>query len=252
MKNIIILYKKEGETPLECLERFRARHKKYETIKMTYAGRLDPLASGLLLILLGNEVKNKEEYTKLNKEYEFKVLFGFATDTYDILGKVARAAEGKMDKRSLEKKIKNNLSYFVRKFSQPYPMYSSRTVGGKPLFAYARNKEKVKVPRKKVEITKLSFLNIKKVGAKKLLLNIEKRIKKVKGDFRQEEILKTWHKHFGPGSPKAYFLVSFRVKCSSGMYVRSLSDSLGRKLGNPALAFSIKRTKIGKFGKIRS
>ena len=53
---------------------------------MTYAGRLDPMASGLLIVLAGEETKNKEKYLNLDKEYLFEVLFGFKTVTYDFLG----------------------------------------------------------------------------------------------------------------------------------------------------------------------
>ena len=58
MKKIILLNKKEGETPLEALEVFRAKNKIYKNVKKTYDGRLDPMASGLLLILAGDETKN--------------------------------------------------------------------------------------------------------------------------------------------------------------------------------------------------
>ena len=60
-KKIILLNKKEGETPLEALEKFRLTNKKYKDVKMTYAGRLDPMATGLLLVLAGEETKNKEK-----------------------------------------------------------------------------------------------------------------------------------------------------------------------------------------------
>ena len=73
-QKIIVLNKKEGETPLEALSNFRAKHKKYKDVKMTYAGRLDPMASGLILILAGEETKNKEKYLTLDKEYSFEVL----------------------------------------------------------------------------------------------------------------------------------------------------------------------------------
>src|SRR3989338_4911372 len=90
MKGIIILNKKEGETPLAALEAFRRKNKEYANTKLTYAGRLDPMASGLLLLLAGEEIKNKEKYLNLDKEYEFEILFGFQTDTYDILGKITK------------------------------------------------------------------------------------------------------------------------------------------------------------------
>ena len=73
MKKVILLNKKEGETPLEALEVFRKRKtkqkKEYKDVKMTYAGRLDPMAEGLLIILTGEECKNKEKYLVLDKEY---------------------------------------------------------------------------------------------------------------------------------------------------------------------------------------
>jgi tRNA pseudouridine55 synthase len=55
---------------------------------LSYAGRLDPMAEGVLLCLVGSANARREAYLDLNKEYILDVLFGFSTDTYDILGKV--------------------------------------------------------------------------------------------------------------------------------------------------------------------
>src|SRR3989344_1098603 len=127
MKSFLLLNKQEGATPFSVLETFRKRHKKYKDEKMTYAGRLDPMASGLLLILVGNEVKNKEKYLKLGKEYKFEILFGFATDTYDILGKVVHFDILQNIKISeLGQEIKKNLKFFTNRWKQKYPAYSSR------------------------------------------------------------------------------------------------------------------------------
>ncbi len=260
MKNIILLNKKEGETPLQALNRFRKNKKEYENITMTYAGRLDPMASGLLLVLAGEEVHKKEKYLALGKEYDFQVLFGFATDTYDILGKIRHSEILKnigmsWSGQNLAKEIKKNLKYFKGKFIQEYPMYSSRTVKGKPLFDYARRDEKVEIPEREVKVSRLSLGKIQKISSKKLLENIEKRIMKIEGDFRQEEILKSWRKELTvvkkSSNKEAYFfLADFKIKCGSGTYVRGIADSLGQRIGVPALAYSIKRTKIGKWGKI--
>ncbi len=252
MKKIIILNKKEGETPLEAMGRFRLKNKQnkdYKDIKMTYAGRLDPMASGLLLVLAGEEVKKKEKYLVLNKEYDFEVLFGFATDTYDILGKVMHClirSNGRIDKETLEKEINNNLKYFTGKFVQEYPKYSSKTVKGKPLFMYARKGEEVEMPSREVAVSSLKFLKLRKINNKKLLVNIEKRIVKVRGDFRQKEIINLWQKKLLKKESE-YFIGSFKIKCSTGTYVRGIAHSLGEKMQIPALAFSIKRTKIGKW-----
>ncbi len=253
MKKVFILNKKEGETPLETLESFRKSHKEYKDLPMTYAGRLDPMASGVLLVLAGEECKNKQEYLNLDKEYEFEVLFGFTTDTYDILGKVTngliRANSGIVSREDLEKRIKSNLKFFKGKFMQKYPMYSSKTVQGRPLFEYARAGEGVESPKHEVEVKSLKLLKINKKCGDVLFRSFEKRIRKVKGDFRQREILKLWDKKL-KNSEEKYFIASFQIKCGSGTYVRSIANGLGERIGVLALALSIKRTKVGKYAKI--
>jgi tRNA pseudouridine55 synthase len=250
MKKVVILNKKEGETPLASLESFRDKNKEYKDVPMTYAGRLDPIASGVLIVLAGEECKNKEKYLKLDKEYEFEVLFGFSTDTYDILGKVSYS--GILENTrivDLENKIKNNLKFFTRKFTQTYPMYSSQTVKGKHLFEYARAGEEVEAPVHEVEVKSLKLLKLSKKCGDVLFKSFEKRIGRVVGDFRQKEILKIWQKEL-EGSQVKYIVASFRIKCGSGTYVRSIANDLGKRLGIPALALSIKRTKIGKYDKV--
>lgn len=244
IKKIVIVNKKEGETPLEALEAFRAKHKEYKDLPITYAGRLDPMASGVLILLAGEETKKKEEYLGLNKEYEFEVLFGFATDTYDILGKIINLRHG-VDE-GLEKMVKSNLKYFTGKFVQKYPPYSSKTVKGKPMFEYSRENVAVEAPEREVEVKSLKLIKMRIIKSKKLLENIEKRIQKVRGDFRQKEIIKLWQKNLNHRETK-YAMAYFKIKCGSGTYVRGIVNSLGEKISIPALAYSIKRTKAGKY-----
>ncbi|MBY0376406.1 hypothetical protein K2P96_00305 [Patescibacteria group bacterium] len=250
MKKLLVLQKKEGETPLECLGRFRNKNKSYKDVKMTYAGRLDPMASGALLVLVGEEVYNKEKYLGLSKEYDFEVLFGAKTDTYDILGKVVASKFPKeVTKDNLQKEIHLHLKNFMGTFLQKYPIYSSRTVNGKPLFEYGREGLKVEAPDREVTVKSLKLLKVKEINKEKLLSNIEARIPKISGDFRQEEILKIWRKKLSKHTQQ-FYIASFHIKCSSGTYVRGIANSMGDQLSIPALAFSIKRTKIGKWGKI--
>lgn len=260
MQNVFLVNKKEGETPLEALEVFRRKKKIGKDVPMTYAGRLDPMASGVMILLAGDECKNKEKYLGLDKEYDFSVLFGFATDTYDILGKIdplpasplPRGRWPKAGGGELEKEIKKNLKFFKGRFSQKYPMYSSKTVAGKQLHEYARSGEEVEAPVREVEVKSLKFLKIRKINSVKLLNDIEKRIAKVnsKNNFRQKEILKLWRTCARKDLAQNYYLADFHIKCSSGTYVRAISNDLGECLNIPALAFSIKRTKVGKFGNI--
>ena len=269
MKSILFLNKKEGETPLEALELFRAKNKRYKDVKMTYAGRLDPMASGLLLVLVGDEIKNKEKYLALEKEYKFEILFGFSTDTYDILGKITPTnlplIKGEVRRGyELQNEIENNLKFFTGKFIQKYPIYSSKTVNGKQLFEYAMSNIDVKIPEHEVFVKELKFSGLRKIKPKRLLLDIEKRIGKVNGparnakgiafaggDFRQKEILKIWRNKLFSNKTQYFFIGNFKIKCGSGTYVRGIADSLGEKIGIPALAFSIKRVRIGNYRQVR-
>jgi len=250
IKNIILINKKEGETPLEALEAFRVKNHNYKDLPITYAGRLDPMASGVLILLAGEEAKAKEKYLALDKEYEFEILFGFATDTYDVLGKIESSARPCLAEKELSKLISTNLKYFTGKFIQKYPPYSSKTVKGKPLFEYARGDITVEAPEREVVVKMLKLIKIRKIKREKLLENIEKRINKVKGDFRQKEILKLWRKELKSNlktAPDTFSVASLKIKCGSGTYVRGIANSLGEKIGIPALAFSIKRTRVGKY-----
>src|ERR1700722_5296531 len=130
---MIVAEKFEGETPLECLERVRKEQKIGPQIPMTYAGRLDPMASGKLLILIGEECKQKELYLGLDKEYEVEILFGIATDTQDLLGLI-----GKVSDTAIVSSSKINLQNYVGSLLQTYPIFSSKTINGKQLHVHAR------------------------------------------------------------------------------------------------------------------
>lgn len=264
MRNFFILNKKIGETPLEALEFFRTKKKIDSDVPMTYAGRLDPMAEGLLVVLSGDECKNKEKYLKLDKEYEFEVLFGFETDTLDILGKIVKTENKFFPKKEFLLKVPSILKSIKKIKKLKYPIFSSKTVSGRPLFSYAREGENIEIPEKEIEIKKIVFLNSRVMASEKILENINKRIAKLSdiktnkknhsfktGDFRQKEILKIW-KNALSKNPNKFLIAKFSVRCSSGTYVRVLAKEIGLLIGIPTIAFSIKRTKIGKWSKIES
>ncbi len=88
----MVLEKKVGETPLSCAEAWRAAHQELAGVPLAYAGRLDPMASGKLLVLVGEECKNQTAYHGLDKAYNFSVLFGIESDTQDVLGRLKTCA----------------------------------------------------------------------------------------------------------------------------------------------------------------
>ena len=126
-----LLHKRLGETPNQCVMRFKAENIEYQAIPMTYAGRLDPLAEGLLLVLSGDEIREKEKYLDLKKTYIFEMLWGFSTDTLDVLGMVTN----KEISIPTTIEIKKGLEESIKKFEQQYPAYSSKTINGIPLLS---------------------------------------------------------------------------------------------------------------------
>ncbi len=266
MQKTLKLYKKMSETPLECIQRFQKENPDYKNEKMTYAGRLDPMAEGELLVLVGEECKKKDEYLGLDKEYEMDILFGFSTDTYDILGLIKKTGVGLLLDLGLADpsdydvvrhggKVERFLGKLIGKSMQKYPPFSSKTVDGKQLFQITKDGEldSENLPEKEIEIYEAELLKNYYISGRDLKADIMKRILLINGDFRQEEILDKWDRELkrrrdpklSVGRQEEQFLISkIRVKCSSGTYMRSIAQNLGKFLGVPALALKIKRTKI--------
>lgn len=240
-EKFFIVYKNLGETPLEALERTRLNKGLDPLLPMTYAGRLDPMAEGVLLVLVGDECKNKQKYLDMPKEYETEILFGIETDTFDILGLPKITEDVVFSKDCLLEKIDK----YIGKSTQVYPSFSSKTVSGKPLFQYFREGEDVALPKREVEVFSIDFLEERNLSSDFLLQQIEERISKVKGDFRQSEILLAWNKILA--EKREFKIIKLKINCGSGFYVRRFADSLGKEFGMGAIAYSIKRTKVGNF-----
>ncbi len=243
-KGLILANKDIGETPLNVIQRIKNEHPKYKESKIAYAGRLDPMAKGLLLLLVNEECKKRDEYQLLDKEYTFKLFFGFSTDTYDILGMPKKeSSDIKIDVKKL-KSILNN----IKKIKElEYPPYSSVRVKSKPLFWWARNNRlnEIEIPIKKSTINKLELVNITKVKNEQLKEEIIKRISKVKGDFRQEDISKEWERLLN--NDKENYLIEINSTVSSGTYIRSIANLIGQKYNSSATVFEIYRTRVGQY-----
>lgn len=258
-KNILNLYKIAGETPLERIKRFKTEYPDFEDIKLSYAGRLDPMAEGVLLVLAGEENKKREEYLKYSKEYTFDALFGVRTDTYDLLGKVVEVHDEDFSWKDIEEKIALHLIDLKGKIKQQYPPFSSKPVNGKPLFEWAKE-DKVKdgkvmqedgtqvdVPSNEVEIFEIGPLHTYMVGTPELAAYVFDMIARVRGDFRQRSIVKSWLEFFDSTKRTHFHVLRIKISCSSGTYVRGIVNNLGKKIGIGAIALKIVRTKIGDY-----
>jgi tRNA pseudouridine(55) synthase len=240
-----LVYKNLGETPFETILRFKKENPVYADEPMTYAGRLDPMAEGLLILLSGEALSQKDEYLSLPKTYEFEVLWGFETDTLDVLG----LAQSRNTSLPEAEDIRKYLTQSVGKLEQKYPAYSSKRVQGKPLFQWAREGklQEIQIPSHEVEVLAADHKSRSTVSGGELLKDIEAKIRKVKGDFRQKEILEKWIELLEDKSENLFIIDKITVTVSSGFYVRQLVSDLGKNLGTPAVTFSIKRVKVGEY-----
>lgn len=240
---MILVNKKVGETPLEVIKRINKTQE-----KMSYAGRLDPMASGLMILLEKGELnqKTQQSYQKLNKTYKVDVLFGISTDTYDALGLVTKTS---FNYYLTKDKINSACRQFPKKFYQSYPPFSSKPVLKKPLWWWAKNKKlsNITIPRKKVSLKKLKYNDLKQRPLKTVVTSIIQNILKVNQDFRQEKIINKWNQTIKMNQKTKVTIASLEITCSSGTYMRSIANNLGKSLNLPAFALKIHRTKIGNY-----
>lgn len=235
---MIQAYKKVGQTPLELLNEIRKEHPELADEPLSYAGRLDPMAEGEMNILVGKEEnQNREQYLISDKEYVTDIIFGFSTDTYDLLGLVTDSLSGfHLDNVNVEKLKEIKV--------QKYPDFSSKTVNGKPLFEWKKEGriDEIEVPERGVEIKEAELLEEYEISSSELLKYIIETVLLVNGDFRQEEIINKWKSVLKDDFNIPVMKVRFKV--STGTYIRGLADTLGKDLKIPASLFKLKRTKI--------
>ncbi len=153
MNGILIVDKPEGCTSRDVVNKII---KLAKTKKVGHAGTLDPLATGVLVIALGNGLKVLEFLNNQDKEYIATVKMGIETDTLDITGNVTKVKDDfSYDIDKLKKTIKS----FIGTYNQEVPLYSSVKVNGQRLYKYAREGIKVELPKRKVEILSLELIS---------------------------------------------------------------------------------------------
>ena len=240
---MLLVYKNLCETPLECLERIRIEKSITPDVPMTYAGRLDPMAEGFMILLVGDECKEKAQYTGLPKTYEFEILEGFATDTYDLLGLVT---DVDMTKKLDIEQTAEYLAQTSGPFMQQYPPYSSKTFEGKQLHAHAREGVTPQMEHE-VSLNDFEFLSERTIAVQECVRIIRERVGGVHGDFRQEEIVQKWEEVLGGAATESPLRITrWRISVSSGFYVRQLVHDIGAMFHIPLVTFHIQRTRIGK------
>ena len=156
MQGILIINKPKGFTSQDVVSKV----KKILNIKKAgHTGTLDPLATGVLPVLLGNYTKLSKYLIEHDKTYIAKVKLGKKSDTGDSEGNVVETQEVDL-KNISEENVKNVLKSFLGKQKQIPPMYSAIKIDGKKLYEYAREGKKVDVEPRDIEIYDIKLLSI--------------------------------------------------------------------------------------------
>lgn len=135
---------------------YRARDEKptKRQLKVGHAGTLDPFATGLLVILLGDATKRADEFLKLDKVYEATISLGRTSNTGDSEGEFTEVS----DIRPTEGDIKRVLEKFVGEITQTPPAYSAIKINGQRAYKLAREGKEVEIPTRRVNIYSLELI----------------------------------------------------------------------------------------------
>lgn len=201
---LLLVDKPSGPTSFSLVAAARRR---FHQRRVGHLGTLDPLASGLLPILLGEATKLEPFLHDLDKVYRATVRLGLATTTFDAEGEVVATAPPDALQRLDEAAVRGALATFVGEIQQKPPIYSAVKIDGKRLYALARRGE--------VDAAAV---------APRLVVVHEAVVERLE----PPELV-------------------FRLRCGKGTYVRSIAHELGERLGVHGHLTALRRLRIGPF-----
>ena len=162
---IILIDKPAGWTSFDVVAKIRGQiRRKYQEqgikptkrqLRVGHAGTLDPFATGLLVILLGEECKRAGEFLKLEKIYEVTIKLGESSTTGDPEGEITHVS----DKQPTLEEVKSVLKQFEGEISQTPPAFSAVKVGGQRAYKLARKGQIVDIPARQVTIYSIEILS---------------------------------------------------------------------------------------------
>lgn len=173
MQGLLLVDKPPGWTSFDVVNYIRQTVAKYlkvrpKTVKVGHCGTLDPIATGLLLILIGKEyTKRAAELTKLDKTYEVELKLGYISPSLDTETPPTLYSDKKPSRNELNKALET----FKGKISQIPPVYSAIKIDGQRAYNLARAGKEVKLDARVVEIHKIT-LNDYNYPFVKLILDV--------------------------------------------------------------------------------
>jgi tRNA pseudouridine55 synthase len=221
-----------GSTQAVAAAKRNLRQAGFGKVKVGHGGTLDPLASGVLPIALGEATKLCGRMLDASKSYDFTIAFGTETAGLDAEGEIV----GTSDNRPTIKDIEAVLPNFTGLIEQIPPAYSAIKIDGKRAYARARAGEDIEMKARAVTILDLQFRHAELVSAScsrsvrksKTLERSHRKVNQVQGD--------------GPLSS-----VTLSANVSKGTYIRSLARDIAHALGTVGHVTMLRRTRAGPF-----
>jgi tRNA pseudouridine55 synthase len=155
MDGILIVDKPQGFTSHDVVAFIR---KRFNLKKVGHAGTLDPMATGVLVILIGKYTKHSNQFLNDNKEYDATMTLGATTDTGDAWGKISHCDTAI---KITEKDIKDTFGKFLGPIEQAVPSYSAKKIKGKKLYELARKGIELKLEPKNIIIHSIEITDIR-------------------------------------------------------------------------------------------
>lgn len=158
MKNILLIDKPSGWTSFDVVAKVRGLYKEKtgKKVKVGHAGTLDPFATGLLIVLIGDATKEQDKFMKLNKEYEAMLELGKTSTTGDPEGEIT---SGNVDFQPTIKQINEVLGPFKGEIEQIPPRFSAIKVAGERAYKLARKNIDFKLQSRKIYIEDIKIIN---------------------------------------------------------------------------------------------
>ena len=218
---LILVYKRKGKTSRNVVENIS---KKYG-VKAGHIGTLDPMAKGLLPVLVGNTCKLSKYLIEHDKTYLVEMKFGYNTETLDIEGEILEEDKSFRENNIVDNEFFDMIITAMKKElgskKQIPPIYSAKKLNGKKLYEIARKDKEKAIEMAKEKAKEITIYNMYDISLKELWDNDPKDI-----------------------------VLSFKVECSSGTYIRSLVRDIADNMGTIAIMTDLRRIAVGNYNNI--
>ena len=218
---LILVYKKKGKTSRNVVENISKRY----GVKAGHIGTLDPMAKGLLPVLVGNTCKLSKYLMEHDKIYLVEMKFGYNTETLDIEGEILEEDKSFRENNIVDNEFFDMIIIAMKKElgtkKQIPPIYSAKKLNGKKLYEIAREDKEKAIEMAKEKAKEITIYNMYDISLKELWDNNPKDI-----------------------------VLSFKVECSSGTYIRSLVRDIAENMGTIAIMTDLRRIAVGNYNNI--